>query len=478
MSDHWGQQGSPVGPAMMNDYPWSPFQPRDQQFNVYSTDYQTHVTSTALHYGQPIFNDPAYPTSEVHGSPYGYGHLEYQANDVIYTQPGYPIPSGTVPMYDESYTGIRSGSFSSESSIQSSSSYSSSGSQGYSPAMQMLGSGSMRQPLVADPRAPYFQAYPDQTETPSSYSTDYSFALNGSFTDTPPSFGPNDYFNDQPASALPDPTFQFPSQQPVPSYIQPPQSVSIPQNMQFTAPISGQSPPLIHPPVNDAPILAPAPIPLHTPQPRRLFQPPLQFDDYTPAPSLEQPLFGSSDHAHSSRNNDGYPLHSFAPKSAPKSKPLVPAIKPAPLPPLPSRPSTPSTKDTVEYDTVPMRTLADVGRQSWPCKYEAQIFTAEDMRLPAVKRRRIYINSLEQACNQMYALLEKYGLQTPPQSGPRGSYLSRNPKSRDTKLTIVKAKYEETLLREHIVSLTEKKNAHANYGGPVSHHPHSITALN
>lgn len=56
------------------------------------------------------------------------------------------------------------------------------------------------------------------------------------------------------------------------------------------------------------------------------------------------------------------------------------------------------------------------------------------MKLPAVKRRRIYINSLEQACNQMHALLQQQGLLPPPNPSPRPSYLPRPLKPKETKV--------------------------------------------
>ncbi|CAG8771928.1 9274_t:CDS:2, partial [Acaulospora colombiana] len=53
-------------------------------------------------------------------------------------------------------------------------------------------------------------------------------------------------------------------------------------------------------------------------------------------------------------------------------------------------------------------------RQYWPSKYEAEVFTEEDMKLPAAKRRRIYINSLEQYCNTLNELMRVHGLLAEP----------------------------------------------------------------
>lgn len=80
-------------------------------------------------------------------------------------------------------------------------------------------------------------------------------------------------------------------------------------------------------------------------------------------------------------------------------------------------------------------------RGSWPCKFEDQIFAPEEYvtlanfffrsppsyalclpsatifisrKLAAVKRRRIYINSLELQCNQLQRLLEQHGLLVQP----------------------------------------------------------------
>ena len=96
------------------------------------------------------------------------------------------------------------------------------------------------------------------------------------------------------------------------------------------------------------------------------------------------------------------------------------------------------------------------------------------MKLPAVKRRRIYINSLEQACNQMHALLQQHGLLPPRNPSPRPAYLPRTLKPKETKvrwtlprgqgtemqrfilqLSIIKAQYETTILRDRLTFLTE-----------------------
>ncbi|KAG9054195.1 hypothetical protein FS842_005828 [Serendipita sp. 407] len=115
-------------------------------------------------------------------------------------------------------------------------------------------------------------------------------------------------------------------------------------------------------------------------------------------------------------------------------------------------------------------------RRPWPCKYEAQILSEEDLKLPAVKRRRIYINSLEQYCNQIQKSLKEHGLSSPRQPLPTWG----KSRAKDTKLSVVRFQHEINLLRNRLSYLNSKQassgsrhNNKAPEPSSLSPHPHA-----
>lgn len=91
-------------------------------------------------------------------------------------------------------------------------------------------------------------------------------------------------------------------------------------------------------------------------------------------------------------------------------------------------------------------------RRPWPTKFEQVFLTSEDNRLPASKRRRIYINSLEQQCNQLHETLKANGLSLAANSPPAIQKL----RAKDTKSSIVRFQHEITLLRNRLTHLNTK----------------------
>ncbi|PVG04836.1 hypothetical protein CPB86DRAFT_19331 [Serendipita vermifera] len=115
-------------------------------------------------------------------------------------------------------------------------------------------------------------------------------------------------------------------------------------------------------------------------------------------------------------------------------------------------------------------------RQGWPCKYEADVFTEEDLKLPAAKRRRIYINSLEQYCNTLNELMRIHDLLAEPKP------FAKEVKGRDTKLVAVALENRIVNLRSHLAALSRASllNPNSTSLEPDPHlppHPFSQASL-